>query len=100
MTSKTFGAPGMEPTLESRYAEVRKKVDAAAGRVGRRPGDVAIVAVTKFAEADQIRELIRLGHCDFGENRVQHLIQRAAMIDEFMARRRTLPHAVPPASRR
>ena len=52
-----------------------------------------MVAVTKYAEADQIRALIQLGHRDFGENKVQNLITRVAMIEEFMARRKVLPHA-------
>jgi hypothetical protein len=46
--------------------------------------------VTKFAESDQVRSLVELGHRDFGENRVQHLIQQAAMVEEFLAPR---PHA-------
>lgn len=91
------GALGMESTLESRYHDVRRRIAEAARRSGRGPGDVLLVAVTKYAEPDQIRELIRLGHRDFGENRVQNLIQRAALIEEYMARRRVLAHAAPGA---
>jgi pyridoxal phosphate enzyme (YggS family) len=83
----------MEPSLETRYGEVRQRVAAAARRSGRSESDVVIVAVTKFAEPDQIRSLIGLGHRDFGENKVQNLVQRAAMIEEFMARRRAMPDA-------
>jgi pyridoxal phosphate enzyme (YggS family) len=90
----------MEPTLETRYAEVRKRIAEAARKAGRRPDEIAIVAVTKYAEADQIRELINLGQRDFGENRVQNLIQRVPMIEEYMDRRRRLAHSVPGASRR
>jgi len=49
-----------------------------------------LVVVTKSASIDQIRELIGFGQVDFGENRVQQLIQRAAAIEEFAARRRGL----------
>ncbi len=78
-------------TLKDRYTEVRQRIADAARKVGRRAEAVLLVAVTKSAEPDQIRELIRLGHADFGENRVQQLVQRAAIIDEWMARQRSLP---------
>jgi pyridoxal phosphate enzyme (YggS family) len=39
---------------------------------------------------DQIRELIDLGHQDFGENRVVNLVQRAAQVEEYLQRQRTL----------
>lgn len=77
-------------TLKDRYTEVRQRIADAARRFGRTPESVMLVAVTKTAEPDQIRELIKLGHADFGENRVQQLVQRAAIIDEWMARQRTM----------
>ena len=76
--------------VENRFTEVKQRVAEAASRAGRRPGDVLLVAVTKYAEPDQIRELLHLGHRDLGENHVQQLIQRAAMIDEYLDRRRIL----------
>jgi PLP dependent protein len=78
-------------TLSERYSMVRERIAAAAKRAGTDPRTVVLVAVTKYAEPDQIRELIKLGHADFGENRVQQLIQRAAMLDEWVARQRSLP---------
>jgi pyridoxal phosphate enzyme (YggS family) len=82
-------------TLKERYEDVRQRVAAAAERGGRRPQDVLLMVVTKNASIDQIRELIELGHVDFGENRLQALIQRAAQIDEFMQRHRQLSHTRP-----
>jgi pyridoxal phosphate enzyme (YggS family) len=87
------GATPTDTSLEARYDAVRARVADAAHRAGRRPEEVVIVAITKFAEPDQIRRLIELGHRDFGENRVQHLVQRASMIAEYLSRRRVLPHA-------
>lgn len=78
-------------TLESRYTEVRQRVADAAARSGRAPNDIIIIAVTKGAEPDQIRTLLHLGHRDLGENRIQHLVQRASMVEELFARRRVLP---------
>ncbi len=78
-------------TLKDKYAEVRQRIADAATRSGRRGDSVVLIAVSKTAEPDQIRELVRLGHADFGENRVQQLIQRAAVMDEWMGRQRTMP---------
>lgn len=78
-------------TLKDKYVEVRQRIAEAAKRSGRRADAVVLIAVSKTAEPDQIRELVRLGHADFGENRVQQLIQRAAVMDEWMARQRSMP---------
>lgn len=80
-------------SLEGRYAEVCERVERAAVKSGRRPSDVILIAVTKNADPEHIRALVRMGHKDFGENRVQQLIQRAAMVDEFLSRQRLHPNA-------
>ena len=85
-----------DKTLEERYRDVQRRIAEAADRVGRRPEDVYLVAVTKYAEPEQVRQLIQLGHRDFGESRVQQLVQRAAMVEESLSRLRVLPHAVQP----
>lgn len=77
-------------SLHERYAEVRGRVEDAARRSGRRPDQVILVAVTKYAELDQIKSLVELGHRDLGENQVQQLTQRAAMIQEYLDRLRVL----------
>ncbi|MCH8824817.1 MAG: YggS family pyridoxal phosphate-dependent enzyme [Planctomycetes bacterium] len=79
-----------EKTLKQRYKAVKDRIAAAAKRCGRSPDGILLSVVTKFASIDQIRELIELGHVDFCENRVQNLIQRAAQIEEFLARHRQL----------
>ena len=77
-------------TLESRYREVMDRARAAAERAGRPASGVLVVAVTKYAEMDDIRRLMELGHQDFGESRVQQLVQRAAVADEMVDRHRTM----------
>lgn len=83
----------MTDTLAERYHEVCGRVAAAAKRDGRSPDEVILVAVTKNAEPEQIREILELGHRDFGENRVQQLVQRVAMVEEYLARLKVLPKA-------
>jgi PLP dependent protein len=90
----TQESPAAADSLEQRYAAVKARIADAARRSGRLPGDIVLVAVTKFAEADQIRRLIQLGHRDFGENKVQNLLHRAGMVEEFVARHRVLPHVI------
>ncbi len=79
-------------SLKDRYEAVRGRIAEAAARSGRTAGDVYLIAVTKHAEQDDIRALMDLGHQDFGENRVQQLVQRAAMAEEYLGRRRVMSH--------
>lgn len=76
--------------LRDAYRKVMEGVSRAAERSGRRPQDVCVVAVTKTASPDQIRSIVEMGHADLGENRVQHLAQRVAALEEFLSRRRAL----------
>ncbi len=76
--------------LAERYTQVRQRIADAAARAGRSPESVYLVAVTKTAEPEDIRELIELGHRDFGENRVQQLVQRASVVEEWFDRARML----------
>jgi pyridoxal phosphate enzyme (YggS family) len=77
-------------TLRERYDLVRTRVAEAAVRSGRTPDQVLLVVVSKSASLEQIHELIQLGCRDFGENRVQQLVQRAATIGEWVGRPREI----------
>jgi len=79
--------------LKDAYRRVMDRVAAAAERSGRRPNDVLVVAVTKYAGPDRIRQLVELGQADLGESHVQHLSQRVALVGEFLARHHTLGRA-------
>ena len=73
--------------IKERYESVKKRIAQAAIRSNRKPEDVHLVAVTKFASMDEVRQLLELGHVDFGENRVQHFTQLAAQVQEHLERR-------------
>lgn len=75
-----------DSNLAERYESVKQRVAEAAERSGRSPESVYLVAVTKYAEPEDIWELIRLGHRDFGESRVPQLVQRAALLNERLER--------------
>lgn len=59
------------------YQEVQERVGEAAERSGRAASEVTLVAVSKEMSPEQISEIYRLGHRDFGENRAQELIAKA-----------------------
>jgi len=87
----THETASADPSVTERFESVRQRVADAAARNGRRGSDVAIVAVTKYASIEQIRELLALGHIDLGESRAQVLAQHAALVDEYLGRHRELP---------
>ncbi|MCP4835774.1 MAG: YggS family pyridoxal phosphate-dependent enzyme [Phycisphaera sp.] len=72
--------------LRKRYEAVKDRIAGAARKAGRRPDDIVLVAVTKNASIDVVRELLALGHQDFGENRVQQLANRSTQIAEYRQR--------------
>ncbi|HEX6984358.1 MAG TPA: YggS family pyridoxal phosphate-dependent enzyme [Planctomycetaceae bacterium] len=63
------------------YAAVRRRIAAACARSSRDVSDVRLVAVTKYAPVEAVRELVALGHRDLGESRPQQLLERAALFD-------------------
>lgn len=73
--------------LAQRLDEVRDRIAKACAKAKRDPSEVTLVAVTKNAVPEQIREIIQLGVTDLGESRVQVLAQRGAQINEFFQRR-------------
>jgi pyridoxal phosphate enzyme (YggS family) len=73
--------------LAEKLDEIRERIAAAAAKVKRDPAEVTLVAVTKTAAPEQIREVLQLGVLDLGESRVQVLTQRAAQLNEFFQRR-------------
>ena len=72
--------------LAVKLDEVRERIAAACAKAKREASDVTLIAVTKTAAPEQIREILQLGVGDLGESRVQVLQQRAAQVNEFFAR--------------
>lgn len=68
--------PGGE--VRSRLASVRERMAQAAGRAGRDPGAVRLVAVTKGVPPEIVAEVMREGVADLGESRGQELREKAA----------------------
>jgi pyridoxal phosphate enzyme (YggS family) len=73
--------------LAEKLDEVRDRIAAATAKAKREPTEVTLIAVTKTAAPEQIREILQLGVADLGESRVQVLTQRGAQVNEFVQRR-------------
>ena len=68
----------MYSDIPQRLARVRERIADAAGRSGRRPGDVRLIAVSKTHPIDAVRAAAEAGQRDFGENKVQEALQKIA----------------------
>ena len=62
--------------LRARLADVRARIARAAGRAGRDPASIRLVAVSKTFPADYVRAAADAGQIDFGENKVQEALQK------------------------
>jgi pyridoxal phosphate enzyme (YggS family) len=62
--------------LRARLADVRDRIARAAGRVGRDPATVRLVAISKTFTADHIKAAADCGQIDFGENKVQEALEK------------------------
>ncbi len=56
--------------------EINNRITVAANKCGRSPGEVLLVAVTKTVESNEIQVLFDCEIRNFGENRVQSLIEK------------------------
>lgn len=66
--------------IEANLRRVRERIAAAARRCGRSADSVRLVAVTKYADLENVRALLRVGQVDLGENRVQQLRERVELL--------------------
>jgi len=66
--------------VRERIEQVRRRIAEAAGRSGRDPNDVQLVAVTKSVAVYQIREALDAGLKVFGENRIQEAKGKVALL--------------------
>jgi pyridoxal phosphate enzyme (YggS family) len=73
--------------LGEKLDDLKQRIASAAIKAKRDPAEITLVAVTKTAAPEQIREVLQLGVSDLGESRVQVLAQRAAQMNEFFQRR-------------
>src|SRR3974390_1730839 len=64
-------------SISENIAELQSRIEQAAKRAGRTPGEIALMAVTKTHPPERIREAYEAGLRLFGENRVQEFAGKA-----------------------
>jgi pyridoxal phosphate enzyme (YggS family) len=62
--------------IQQNLATIRDKIAKAAGRAGRNPSQITLMAVTKNVPAEAIAEARRAGVLHMGENRVQEAAEK------------------------
>ena len=83
--------------ISERIKRIKDAISSTCARVGRDPGEVKLVVVTKSAAIEAIKDVIRLGLTELGENRVQQLKKVSAEVAEFLQEQRenqTLPKKI------
>ena len=78
--------------LRARLADVRSRIERAAGRAGRNPACIRLVAVSKTFPAEYVRALADAGQIDFGENKVQEALQKMDQLPDRALRWHLLGH--------
>jgi PLP dependent protein len=69
--------------ISENIQSTQERIDAAARRAGRRPEEIALMAVTKTRPPDRIREAHATGLRLFGENRVQEFAGKAPALADL-----------------
>ena len=82
----------MYEDIPRRLAEIRDRIANAAGRAGRRPEDVRLIAVSKTHPIDAVRAAADAGQIDFGENKVQEALQKIAQNADTRVRWHLIGH--------
>ncbi len=70
--------------ISERIECIKDTINSTCARVGRNTADVKLVVVTKSATVESIKEVMRLGFTELGENRVQQLKRVSTQIAEFL----------------
>jgi pyridoxal phosphate enzyme (YggS family) len=79
-------------TVADRLADVRARIARAAGRAGRDPSIIRLVAISKTFPPDLIREAAAAGQTDFGENKVQEALPKMATSTDLPIRWHLVGH--------
>lgn len=78
--------------IRERLEQVRRRIAEAAGRAGRDPDEVELVAVTKAVPVSSIREAVDAGVKLVGENRVQEAKSKVALLSSLPVKWHLIGH--------
>jgi pyridoxal phosphate enzyme (YggS family) len=78
--------------LRARLADVRARIARAAGRAGRDPASIRLIAVSKTFPAEFVRAAAAAGQIDFGENKVQEALSKMDHASDLHVRWHLIGH--------
>ncbi len=81
-------------SIEKRLDEIRARIVLTAGKSGRMPEDITLVAVSKTLPVEVVLSGYQSGIRHFGENRAEELATKAAEVDEMLAANRIIWHQI------
>lgn len=84
--------PDANQQIAHNLEEVRARIAEACRRSGREPGQVTLVAVTKYVSAQVTRQLVQAGCGDLGESRPQELWRKADALQDLNVRWHLVGH--------
>lgn len=96
ITSSALPSTFVQSPLEENLRGLRQRLERAAAKVGRRPDEIRILAVTKSVEPSVAAGMARLGLRDLGENRAPELERKARALTAHVEGGG--PHEAPEAS--
>jgi len=82
----------LDTSIRANLDSVRDRIRRAAGRAGREPTSVRLVAISKTFGPDHVRAAAAAGQVDFGENRVQEALQKIEQTAELRIRWHLVGH--------
>jgi PLP dependent protein len=77
--------PEQAGTIAENVARVGERIEQAAGRAGRRPEDITLVAVSKTIPVERMQEAFSAGVRHFGESRTQEWDAKAPLLADLDA---------------
>ena len=77
--------------IEVNLRDLEQRIAEAAGRAGRDPAEITLLAVTKMFTVDRIQAAYELGVRHFGENRVGEAAEKAPIVNQWIEE-----HTLPP----
>lgn len=76
--------------IEAHLRDVQRRIAEAAGRAGRDPAEITLVAVTKMFTVAHIQAAYELGVRHFGENRVREAEEKIPIVNQWVEEKHTL----------
>ena len=84
--------PELRDDLCDRFTNITERINSAAVRARRAPGEITLVAISKTHPADRIRTALTCGVTDVGENRLQEAEAKIGEVGRSAARWHLVGH--------